>query len=220
MLKILLSVAKADNYVKVVESCGAMAIAKQNPDDNVDYDGLILCGGNDVDPLYYGEKMNGSEKLERERDACEIALTKKFLETGKPILGICRGMQLLNVVLGGTLIQHVESVNTHRDIDKEKDLIHEVIANKGSIFENLYGQKFNVNSFHHQAVKTLGYGLTATLFSTDKTIVEGYEHKNKPYYGVQWHPERLSLSFARNDAVDGRKIIKFFIDKCEEYKNR
>lgn len=215
MLKILLlAKAQQENYIRAVEACGAQAIAKYLPDEDIDYDGMIFCGGSDVHPKYYGEKINGSVDIDEARDDTEIRLMKKFLQTGKPILGICRGMQLLNVALGGTLIQHLPNVEEHR-AEKEDDIIHEVIAEKGCLFEELYGERFYVNSFHHQALDKIGEGLRITLRSKDGKVVEGCEHTQKPYFGVQWHPERMCFNAKREDTVDGSEIIKAFIDICK-----
>ena len=212
-MKILLTAnKKKETYINAVEAVGAEAVVKYLPDDSVDYDGLILCGGNDVQPCYYGEEINGSLDFDEERDRTEMALAQKFFQTGKPILGICRGMQLLNVALGGTLYQDISG---HRG-----EILHTVKAEKGSLWEKLYGKEFTVNSFHHQAVKRLGNGLKATLYDGTGAVIEGVEHESKPYLGVQWHPERICLDLAREGAVDGLKVIERFIRLCEEYKNQ
>ena len=216
MLKILLLANfNKENYISAVESCNAQAIVKYIPDEDINYDGLILCGGKDLDPYYYGQALNGSKNIDIERDRTEMSVTKKFLRTGKPILGICRGMQLLNVALGGTLIQHIPDSEKHR-LENET-CVHEVIAQKNSIFENMYGKSFFVNSIHHQAVGKIGQGLNITLRSVDG-IIEGYEHIEKPYLGVQWHPERMCLQLKGEDMVDGKKIFEYFIKICEQYK--
>ena len=214
---LLLAKAEQENYIHAVEACGAKGVAKYLPDEDVDYDGLILCGGSDIHPRYYGEEINGSVDIDEERDRTEIAVVKKFLQTGKPILGICRGMQLLNVLLGGTLIQHIPQVKEHR-ADENYELIHEVMAQKGSLFEQLYGERFCINSLHHQALKKMGDGLRATLYSADGEVIEGCEHINKPYFGVQWHPEKMSLRKRREDTLNGIKIFERFIQMCKDYQ--
>lgn len=214
---LLLAKAQQENYIRAVEACGAQAVVKYLPDEDIDYDGMIFCGGSDVHPQYYGQPVDGSVDMDEERDRTEMALMKRFLQTGKPILGICRGMQLLNVALGGTLIQHLPQVKEHR-AEKEDDIVHEVIATKGSIFEEIYGERFYVNSFHHQAIDTVGEGLRVTLRSKDGRVVEGCEHIKKPYFGVQWHPERMCLAMRREDTIDGIKLFERFIKACEECK--
>ena len=218
-LRLLLAAnQKKELYANAVETCGAIADVKYAPDDNVDYDGLILCGGNDINPSYYNKEINGSINIDDTRDEAEFALLKKFLKTGKPILGICRGYQLLNVALGGTLIQHLETVQAHRKATPP-ELVHCANAEKGSIFESLYGERFSVNSYHHQGLDKIGNGLRVTMRSDDG-LPEAFEHETAPYLGVQWHPERMCLEQKRNDAVDGIKIFEYFLSLCEKYKNK
>lgn len=219
-IKILLAAnSKYKNYVNAVTECGAIADAQYLPNGNTDYDGLILCGGNDIQPSYYNAEINGSRNFDIERDAAEFTLLKKFLKTGKPILGICRGHQLLNVALGGTLIQDLSNAKDHSS-GADYDLTHEVCAKSGSVLEKLYGDRFYVNSAHHQAVKTLGEGLSATLFSDQGKTIEAFEHISKPYLGVQFHPERMCLEFKRSDTVNGLELFKYFISLCKSIKER
>lgn len=214
---LLLAKTQQENYIRAVEACGAQAEVKYLPDENIHYDGMIFCGGSDIHPKYYGEEINGSVEIDEERDRTEIALMKKFMQTGKPILGICRGMQLLNVVLGGTLIQDIPQVKEHRR-EGTIELTHEVIAKKGSLFEETYGERFCVNSYHHQALDQLGEGVLVTLRSADDRVIEGCEHATKPYFGVQWHPERMCLDLEREDTINGIKIFEKFIKMCEKFE--
>lgn len=217
-LRLLLAAnQKRELYARAVEACGAIADVKYLPDDNVDYDGLILCGGNDINPAYYNEEINGSINIDHERDQAEFALLKKFLKTGKPILGICRGFQLMNVAFGGTLIQNLENVQVHRKATPP-ELVHAVTAEKGSVFERLYGESFSVNSYHHQGLDQIGNGLRVTMRANDG-LAEAFEHETAPYLGVQWHPERMCLEQKRDDAVDGIKVFEYFLSLCEKYKN-
>lgn len=216
-MKILLAANKwRELYAEAVTACGAEAVVKYLPDDDVHYDGLILCGGNDVSPCYYGEEIDGSVNMDAERDRTELVLVQKFMQTGKPIFGICRGMQLLNVALGGTLVQHLPNVDAHRSIELGDKLTHEVVAAKNSVWAQLYGERFAVNSYHHQAVKRLGEGLVADLLSTDGSVVEGYTHTQKPYFGVQWHPEGMRTE---QGVVDGLEIFRHFLRLCRQYKD-
>ena len=101
-MKILLSRgSSAENYLNALEGVGAEGVAKYLPEVDTNYDGLILCGGGDIDPKYYGEEINGSKGIDAERDSAEFALLKAFVEKGLPVLGICRGCQLFNILLGG-----------------------------------------------------------------------------------------------------------------------
>lgn len=206
-MKILvLANKKSTNYKKAIEYFGAHASVKYLSDTSIDYDGLVLCGGNDIHPSFYGEEIRGAEDFDIERDKYEMEITKAFLDTGKPILAICRGMQLLNVALGGSLIQHINSSHIHRS-EKGIDLVHKVEA-KGFL-KDLYGKELFVNSFHHQAIKDLGKGLFPIAFCDG--IIEAFEDKSRKILGVQFHPERMCLDFERNDTVNGLKIFEYFI---------
>lgn len=205
--------AKLQYYVDAVEIAGAEAFAKYLPDITTDYDGLILCGGNDINPKYYCEEVNGSVDIDDARDEVEFSLLKAYLEAGKPILGICRGFQIINVFFGGSLCQHLPETNFHRS-EMNIDVIHDITTVENSILNELYGSTFSVNSFHHQAIDKLGNNLRATAMWNDK-YVEAYEHESLPVFGVQWHPERMCAAHIRNDTVDGIKVFNHFVDMCK-----
>ena len=216
MIRILLSGnTKLQYYVDAVTAAGGDATAKYLPDISTDYDGLILCGGNDIDPKYYGQPINGAVKIDQQRDAVEFALLKAFVDAGKPVLGICRGHQLINVYFGGSLHQDLPGKQYHTN-GQNLYITHDVTADENSIVGKLYGATFSVNSSHHQAVDKLGQGLMATSYWN--TYVESYEHCSKPVYGVQWHPERMCVNERREDAVDGIKLFQWFINICKEQK--
>lgn len=213
--KILLAAnLKKEFYVAAVEACGGIADAQYLPAPSLDYDGLILCGGNDINPARYGEEINGAVNLDLPRDEAEFALAKLYIEAKKPVLGICRGCQLLNVFFGGTLEQDIASSALHRS-GTDYYLTHEAVSEKDSILGRMYGEKFRVNSYHHQAVKKLGAGLRVTQWSWNKTVVEGFEHVSLPVLGLQWHPEMTCLSQKREDAVDGIKVFEYFVNLCK-----
>ncbi|MCL2004163.1 MAG: gamma-glutamyl-gamma-aminobutyrate hydrolase family protein [Oscillospiraceae bacterium] len=149
-----------------------------------DYDALLLPGGGDIEPSRFGSRPleNGSETLDLPRDALEFAVFEDFFRLRKPILGICRGMQVANVALGGTLWQDLPSQRglTHDTPEGTPPLAHEVI---------FAGRREVVNSFHHQAVRHPGHGLRAVAVSDDG-VIEALEHETYPLRAVQWHPER------------------------------
>ena len=199
------------NYVPPLEYFGCEVTAEYAPAFDDSYDALVLCGGGDVNPAYYGEGMNGSYDFDEKRDTSEFELVNAYIEMKKPLLGICRGHQLINVALGGSLIQHLPTFETHSDQHGDGDLVHEVQNLQNGFLYNLYGQeKMYVNSAHHQAVKELGKGLKAVQFSCHDNTVEAIEHESLPIIGVQWHPERMSLANRRCDTVDGMKIFEYF----------
>lgn len=212
--KILLSGnKKLSDYINAVSAAGGIAVAKYLPELDDNYDGLILCGGNDISPSYYREEVNGSIDIDAGRDVVEFSLLKAFVDAGKPVFGICRGCQLINVFFGGTLYQHLENADEHSSA-ADYDLIHRVTAVRGSIMECLYGTDFSVNSFHHQAIKELGDRIKVTMRSADGSVIEGICHESFPIIGVQWHPERLRFNKYQTDVVDGATLFRYFIQMC------
>ena len=201
-------------YVDAVSGVGAQADAKYLPDIDTSYDGLILCGGNDIDPIRYNEQIDGAKNIDRDRDAVEFALLKAYIDAGKPVFGICRGFQLINIFFGGSLYQDLPEASLHTN-GEDFYLAHSVTAKENSILARNYGESFSVNSSHHQAVKVLGDGLCATAFWKEKYI-EAYEHKSLPIFGVQWHPERMCFGQKRDDTVDGSKLFEEFIEICKK----
>lgn len=212
--KILLSANKnMQYYIGAVNLSGGDAVCEYLPEVDLSCDGLILCGGSDIDPKYYGQADNGSVNIDASRDECEFKLAKAFIEAGKPVMGICRGAQLLNVYFGGSLIGHLPNADLHTS-GSGVDLVHSVEAEKGSILETLYGGNFKTNSSHHQAVKKLGAGLVATAFCDG--VVEAFEHTAFPVVAYQFHPERMCFSKRREDTVDGRDIFEHFVELCKK----
>lgn len=201
-------------YSEAFTAAGAEPTVKYLPEINLEYDGLVLCGGSDIDPKYYNQEINGSVDIDNDRDGLEFALLKAYIEAGKPIMGICRGYQLINVYFGGSLFQHIPEVAQHRS-GVDLYAAHTVTAVENSDLSKLYGDTFAVNSAHHQAVDRLGDGLRPTAYWNDKYI-EAYEHKALPIFAVQWHPERMCAGQRRPDTVDGLPIIKHFVDMCKQ----
>ena len=218
-MRILLSRgSSADNYIKALEGVGAEGVAYYLPKIDTNYDGLILCGGGDIHPQFYNEDIDGSKGIDTDRDKCEFALLKAYIEAGKPVLGICRGCQLINVYFGGSLYQHLERADLHVSVNGA-DSVHKITASEGSVLNSLYGEDFSVNSSHHQAVKALGEGLRITALWNNE-YVEAHEHKTLPIFSVQFHPERMCFAKARTDTVNGAAIFKHFIAVCEKYAEK
>ena len=201
----------------VVQSGGTFESYYLPPLDD-SFDALILCGGNDIAPHRYGQENTDCVDLDEARDEREIALLQMYLEAKKPILGICRGMQLINVVLGGDLKQDIGEVLHffHSHQEKPDYKAHPVRTTEKSLMRKLYGDVFTVNSFHHQALDHLGTGLQATALS-ESGLIEAVEHKNLPILGVQWHPEQLCWEKSRVDAADGAPIFHWFISLCANH---
>jgi len=168
--------------------------------------GLLLPGGGDICPALYGQPNRGSDSWDEERDGLELELTERFLRLGRPILGICRGLQVVNVALGGSLAQHIDGHSRREGRDSR----HVVEAEPGSLAERLWGGRFTVNSAHHQAADRPGAGLRVTARAEDGTA-EALEHETLPVWAVQWHPERLPPELG-----DGGALFRYFLARCEK----
>jgi len=163
--------------------------------------GLVLTGGEDVDPARYGEQRHEKVRsVNAARDATEAALIEEARARGKPVLAICRGIQILNVALGGTLVQDIPSeCRTNIDHDDEgarTSRTHDVDIEPGSLIAKSGGaEHVSVNSFHHQSVKRVADGMRVTARSPDG-VIEGIESTDDDWWamGVQWHPEEMTDS--------------------------
>ena len=191
------------NYCSVIELAGGLPViipytnnsAKQY---SIYLDALIISGGNfDVDPSYFGESIYSDQvKTKPSRTTFEIELAKEILERDKPILGICGGQQLLHVILGGKLIQHIpDEINTkinHEQPNPRNEPGHEVTVKKETLLYDIVKKtKLNVNSAHHQAVKDEPENVTINAIASDG-VYEGIESSQYKFcLGVQWHPEYL-----------------------------
>jgi putative glutamine amidotransferase len=180
-------------------------------------DGLVLQGGEDVSPGCYGEEpLNPDGVTDRVRDAYEMELLHEFIESDKAVLGICRGAQLINVALGGTLYQDIARQvehaipHVHEDFDHYS---HEVQWDGASAFSRLYPgiSGGRVVSIHHQAIKALGRGLRVEATSASDGLIEAVRLETKPYVlGLQWHPEFHTPGSA--DLLDCIPILDEFLD--------
>jgi putative glutamine amidotransferase len=164
-------------------------------------DALVLSGGADVDPVHYGEEAGPRTRTLPERDDWELALLRAALARHLPVLGICRGMQVLNVACGGTLHQHLPDVVGNSEHQPQPGVFgtNEVRITPASRLARILGRRATVACHHHQAVKVLGNGLGPAAWAPDETIeaIEHFEHEF--VLGVQWHPEegpRDGLLFA------------------------
>lgn len=198
------TVLLAANYLSEIAKAGALALMippdphlVREPDDVLDrVDGLILAGGADIDPSMYGAQPHQeTRETVPARDRAEIALTRRAVERDIPVLGICRGMQLINVALGGTLHQHVPDVVGNHEHRRRLGTFdgsdHQVRLKPGSLAARASGQELHdTKSHHHQSVARLGEGLVITGVSALDELPEAIEAPERRFVlGVQWHPE-------------------------------
>ena len=174
--------ARYENYRRAVEAAGGQALFGLETEPAAD--ALLLPGGGDLAPWRYGQENTASRGLEPERDAAELALLDRFTAAGKPVLGICRGLQTINVFFGGTLLQDIPG----HSAECGRDRMHPVRS--AGLFARLLGERGSVNSAHHQAAGRLGSGLEAAQWSPEG-VTEALVHRRLPVWAVQWHPERL-----------------------------
>jgi putative glutamine amidotransferase len=212
-------------YVQAVTAAGgepvwlepSVILAARNPEEVLgELDGLLLSGGGDIDPRYYGEivRPEAGVKIDAQRDAAELLLTRAALASEMPIFGICRGIQTLNVAGGGSLHQDLRELPieaaVHRQARTKEDweAAHSVTVTKGSrVAALLGGGQAEVNSFHHQAVKAVAADFVVTAQAPDG-VIEAIEHRSHPFaLGVQWHPERM----VSHSAVQ-RKLFEALMD--------
>lgn len=175
-------------------------------------DGLVLAGGGDVHPKYFGAEMDGAnpKAIDLPRDELELALSESALARDMPIFGICRGCQVLNVAAGGGMVQHFEG---HRNTT-ENPTSHDVLVEPTSRFYDLVGvERLPSNTYHHQGLdhETLAKGFDAVgVADPDRWLVEAFESREHQWvFGVQWHPERL---YELDDSH--RKLWVDFVETC------
>lgn len=191
-------------YLSAINASGGLGVALPAGMDEVivdslfeRIDGILLSGGPDVDAKYWGEEnLTFGGEISPLRDQCEIYIAREAVKRNMPLLGICRGAQLLNIALGGTIYQDIHSQIIDRIVIKHSQSApkwygtHDVFIDKESKIYQIYKRdSISVNSFHHQAVKEVAPGFKITCKSSDG-IIEAIEHKeNRFTLGVQWHPE-------------------------------
>ena len=178
-------------------------------------DGLVLTGGADVDPALYGEERAiETEFVDPDRDHLELPLARAAHERGMPILAICRGQQVLNVALGGTLVQHLESHPRGESDGDRGQVLHSMRLDPHSVLGELLGESLEVNSLHHQAVRDVAPGLRAVGWSEDG-VVEALESERGNVLSVQCHPEELVGS-----QPWARRLFAAFVERLAERATR
>lgn len=211
-------------YARAITELGGTPIVLPYTNDDRDIDsfvsmcdGFLFSGGKDVEPCRFNEtQINDSLVIHYYRDELEFKVFDKAISTNKPILGICRGAQVINVALGGSLYQdipaQIPSNIAHRQIEGQTEYSHTVNVVSNTPLHKLVGKKAKIvaNSFHHQSIKTLGNGLKL-MATADDGVIEGAYLEGDRYLRIyQWHPEKL---FDKHDV--NNEIIKDFIDACK-----
>lgn len=180
-------------YSEAVREAGCVPVMLFDGDDEADLmasrlDGLLLSGGDDVDPARFGQADLGSRGIDERRDAQEFALVHAFQAAGKPILGICRGIQVLAAALGGSLWQDIPS---QLGIPHPFGIRHDVLVRPGTFLWDILGGRSEVNSTHHQALRDVPPGFLVAATAPDGIIEAMQRADGAPVYAVQFHPERL-----------------------------
>jgi putative glutamine amidotransferase len=217
-------------YIAAVERPGATVLLLTPAHDLASVEqivsvahGLVLTGGEDVDPARYGQAPHPTvTSVNPARDAMELAALEAAVRRGIPVLGICRGMQVLNVGLGGTLIQDLPSERQsgllhEQSAPVDKEWHHATVA-EGSELEAIFGtRELFINSFHHQAVDALGAGLRASAWAEDG-VVEGMEGSGDAWIcGVQWHPERGEAQTPEDQRDPNGRLFWAFVQAAREF---
>lgn len=199
-------------YEKAVEKAGGEALSFHCPDPMLDFDALILAGGGDMDPSEFMEPNRGSREIDLPRDRVELALVSRCVAEGKPILGICRGHQVVNIALGGTIYQDMNDhlVEMHGQDEAGRSRTHPIQVGMATVLDRLYGREMLVNSSHHQAIRAFGQGLYRTAWD-ENGVVEAMQHSTLPIWTVQFHPEQMT---GADGMADGQALFDFFLEQC------
>lgn len=192
------------NYENALRTLGVSYITTLNVSEAMQATHLLLPGGGDITPVFFGQRNHGSRNIDTELDIIQIEVLSLFMAQRKPVLGICKGMQIINVHLGGTIIQHIDTADAHewKGQDRQHYVYHSGV-DRSDFFYQLYGTGTLVNSAHHQAVDKLGRNLIPVCRASD-SVIEGLAHRTMPVIAVQWHPERIM-----DDG--GSQLIHYFL---------
>ncbi len=207
------------DYVEAIKNAGGVPIllpivSSQDIEEQLAMiDGLMVIGGCDVNPLLYNQNpLPLLGETDYPRDRYEISLIRKASQKKIPTLGICRGIQVMNVAFGGTLFQDLsytpQKTFLHMQKERRECASHLIHIREESFLYSIFKEKAYVNSFHHQAIDQLGEGLQTIAFSEDQ-VVEAIEHEFLPMWGIQFHPESMSASDQKM-----QEIFNKFVKKC------
>lgn len=193
------------NYENALRRLKLSCFTTLDPETAAAASHLLLPGGGDITPAFFGQQNRGSRNIDTELDILQMQALESFLQQGKPVLGICKGMQVINVAFGGTITQHILTAANHQwnGADQRHQVYHSGLT-RTDFFYQLYGLSAPVNSAHHQAIDSLGKNLLPVCRAADN-IIEGIQHTALPVIAVQWHPERLP------DGT-GDRLLQYFVE--------
>ncbi|MDY3239738.1 MAG: gamma-glutamyl-gamma-aminobutyrate hydrolase family protein [Anaerovoracaceae bacterium] len=218
-------------YVMALKDLGAWDVRLSlDPEKAEDVDGIIVPGSyNDINPALWGEEVCGAVKIDDELDEGQQRILDIACKKEIPVLGMCRGIQFINVYFGGTINQHLKAAEAHTT--RIPDRFHKLYTTPGTFMEKLYGESLMVNSRHHQAVGRVGEGLQVAARwvcedTTGRAEKEGWEkevvdvlvHESHPIIGLQWHPERMMYTGITKERKEtGKKMLEYYMDMVRKY---
>ncbi len=194
-----------DNYERFLGENAFVPVTTLNPGELSSCGGLLLPGGGDITPAFFGEKDKGSKNIDTELDILQFQALELCMRYGLPVIGICKGMQLINIALGGTIVQDMEESGLH--IQPGQDIYHSTYIDRNTFLHRLYGDIALVNSAHHQCLNRIGANLQVVQRCCRDNCPEAIVHRTLPILGLQWHPERLDPS---QTTLSGAPLLSFF----------
>ena len=194
------------NYENYVKQAALTPIVTLNQSYLAECDALILPGGGDITPAFFGERNTGSLDIDTELDILQFQALEYAISLQMPVLGICKGMQIINVAFGGTITQNLPHASYHKYIGH--DQYHDTVIAPNSCLHGIFENQARVNSAHHQGVNLIGRELTPIQWSDYDQCVEALAHNTLPILGLQWHPERLLPAYTK---ISGSSLLSLLI---------
>ncbi|MCD7724140.1 MAG: gamma-glutamyl-gamma-aminobutyrate hydrolase family protein [Clostridiales bacterium] len=179
------------NYEAAARQLGIACFTTLNTEKAAGASHLLLPGGGDITPAFFGQANHGSRAIDTELDVLQFQALDAFIAAGKPVLGICKGLQLINVRFGGAINQNINTADRHKWVGRDQThAVYHSSFGRRDFFYQLYGSSAQVNSAHHQAAEPPGEDLIPVCRAGDG-VIEGLAHRLLPILAVQWHPERM-----------------------------